>query len=207
MVHDRHGGNDRGGSPGLCGGFHRAHGLATQTKAMAEETQRAANAAEVQAKATEVLVAEAQLDREASWSPYLTRNVITATMNPSGQPNRQGPPGYSEKITLANVGRGQAVNCSYVFRRSTDNYWCMLRHPGLSGGDSASELAASPGNGDRRGSCSSRRPTIRIRRNALRARSSAKTCSGTASGSGSDGAAGTSHVPRTNTRQRGRRRR
>lgn len=126
----------------------RTHGLGTQTKAMAEETQRAANAAEQQAKATEALVAEAQLDREASWSPNLTRNVVTSTMNPTEEANRQGPPGYSEKVTLTNVGRGQAVNCTYVFRRSGDNYWCILRHPGLSGGDSASELAASPGKGN-----------------------------------------------------------
>lgn len=124
----------------------RTHGLATETKAMAEEAQRAANAAEVQAKATEALVAEAQLDREASWSPYLTRNVIENTINTSGTAG--SPLGYSEKLTVANVGRGQAVNCAYVFRRSTDNYWCWLRHPGLSGGESAGELHASPGSGD-----------------------------------------------------------
>lgn|GEM_PF-4796593 len=124
----------------------RTHGLATETRHMAEETKRAANAAETQARATEALVAEAQLDREASWSPHLTRNVITSTINTSGTPG--SPLGYSEKVVLTNVGRGQAVTCAYVSRRTTDNYWCWLRHPGLAGGESAGELSASPGQGD-----------------------------------------------------------
>lgn len=126
----------------------RTHGLATETRQMAEETKRAADAAETQSIATQSLVAEAQLEREAAWSPHLTRNVVTSTMNPSGEANRQGPPGYSEKVILTNVGRGQAVNCAYVFRRTSDNHWCSLRHPGLAGGDSASEAMASPGQGD-----------------------------------------------------------
>lgn len=124
----------------------RTHGLATETKAMAEETRRAANAAETQAKATEVLVAEAQFDRELSWSPYLTLSVIGSAVNSSGTPGN--PLGYSEKLTLSNVGRGQAVNCAYVSRNLTDNYWCLLRHSGLPGGESSGDLTAWPGNGD-----------------------------------------------------------
>ncbi|WP_415853598.1 hypothetical protein [Sinomonas sp. G460-2] len=124
----------------------RTHGLATETAEMAKETQRAANAAETQAKATETLVAEAQLDREASWSPYLTSNVITATNNASGAPG--SPQGYSQTLTLTNLGRGQAMNCAYVARPANDSQWCWIRHPGLAGGDSADELTAHPGDGE-----------------------------------------------------------
>jgi hypothetical protein len=124
----------------------RTHGLATETEKMAAETKRVANATDLQAKATETLVAEAQLDRELSWSPYLTRTVITSTINASGTPG--SPLGYSETITLSNLGKGQAVNCFYVSRRRTDNYWCSLRYPGLAGGESVSELPVGPGDGD-----------------------------------------------------------
>jgi hypothetical protein len=124
----------------------RTHGLATETRQMAEETKRIADATDLQAKATEALVSEAQLDREVSWSPYLTRNVITTTINTSGTPG--SPKGYSEQITLSNLGGGQAMSCYYVSRRSTDNYWCWLRHDGLTGGESVPDLPVSPGDGD-----------------------------------------------------------
>lgn len=124
----------------------RTHGLASETKRMAEETQRVADATSAEAQATQALVAEAQLDRELSWSPHLTRSVITATINTSGTPG--SPTGYSEVLTLSNLGKGQAISCYYVMRRTMDNHWCELRHHGLPGGEAAQELHASPGEGD-----------------------------------------------------------
>jgi hypothetical protein len=117
----------------------RTHGLATETK-------RIADATDLQAKATEALVTESQLDREVSWSPYLTRNMVTNTINTSGTPG--SPLGYSEVVTLSNLGKGQAINCYYIFRRTTDNYWCWLRHPGLAAEESVQELPSSLGSGD-----------------------------------------------------------
>ena len=51
-------------------------------------------------------------------------------------------------LTLSNLGKGKAISCYYVMRRTMDNHWCWLRHPGLSGGETAQELHASPGQGD-----------------------------------------------------------
>ena len=200
VVHDRHGGDHSGRRSGVSCDLHglmarRMRGLTTETKEMAAETRRIADATDLQAKAAEALVTEAQLDREASRSPYLTRNMITSTINTSGTPGN--PKGYSEKITLSNVGGDQAVSCNYVSRRSTDNYWCWLRHPGLAASESVHELAASPGDGDPPWNCSNRLRMIRIRRRAYRLRSSVRTCSGTASDFPSPEGVATSRAPVT----------
>ena len=68
-------------------------GLATKTKQMAEatknmadETRRVADSSAVEAEATKALVVEAQKDRALSWSPYLSRVVLSDIANASGEP-------------------------------------------------------------------------------------------------------------------------
>lgn len=124
----------------------RTHGLATETRKMATDTKRVADATAAEAAATQALVSETQIDRELAWSPFLTRNVSTSTINTAGTPG--SPLGYSEVVTLANLGKGRAVNCYYVFRRTTNNHWCWLRHPGLASEESIADIPASPGTGD-----------------------------------------------------------
>lgn len=123
----------------------RTHGLARETKRMATDTKRVADAAAAEAAATQALVAEAQIDRELAWSPFLTRSVSTSTINTSGTPG--SPQGYSEVLTVSNLGKGRAVNCYYVSRRTMDNHWCWLRHPGIRSEESVPDLPASPGSG------------------------------------------------------------
>lgn len=115
----------------------KTHGLAAQTENMAAETKRVADA-------TENLVREAQLDRELYWSPFLLRADRLETVdNPAG--NVRYPQGYSEKIRVANVGKGQALDCVYVSRKPTDvSRWCYAGLPALAGGESTEVVQAGP---------------------------------------------------------------
>lgn len=124
------------------------HGVVTETHKVAHTTKRVADAAASGPVTTQALITGdgAQTDRELAWSPLLTRSVTASTINTSGMPG--SPPGYSEVITLSNLGKGPALNCYYVFRRKTDNYWCWLRHPGVPAEETIPDLHASPGSGD-----------------------------------------------------------
>ena len=126
----------------------RTHDLAKKTKKMVTETKRVADATDMQAKATQTLVVEAQIDRELSWSPYLIGSVKGSSINSSPMLVGGNLPGYTEQVTLYNAGSGQAVNCYYISRRSTDNYWCWLRQESLAGNESVSDLQALPGTDD-----------------------------------------------------------
>jgi hypothetical protein len=111
--------------------------MAVATRDMAVETRRVAESSEREATATETLVDEAQQDRSLSWSPYLTRTVIHHVPNAVGNPL-----GLNEKITLTNLGKGQALRC-YYFACEPENttLWCYATHPGLTG-DQSVELVA-----------------------------------------------------------------
>lgn len=150
----------------------RTHGLATQTERMAAETKRVADATDLQARATETRVAEAQLDRELSLCPYLTRTVITSTINTSGTLGSRL--GYSETITA----RGRTTTGA---RFGIPVWPEARRYPGFLQGLATAIFL---------GSCCSHRRMIRIRRNSLTARSSARMCSATGSAcrSGEEGA-------------------
>ncbi len=122
-------------------------GLATKTKQMAEatknmadETRRVADSSAVEAEATKALVVEAQKDRALSWSPYLSRVVLSDIANASGEPL-----GLNQVITLSNLGKGQALRCTYVAFESSDiKLWCIAQLPGLRAEETVAGLVATP---------------------------------------------------------------
>jgi hypothetical protein len=102
--------------------------MAVATKPMADETRRAAGATAREASATETLAGEgAQRDRR----PVLIRPSFAAT---SKRNPPRGTVGYSEAVTLTNLGRGPAFNCLSV-HAVNDAHWCFAPLSGLAGND------------------------------------------------------------------------
>lgn len=110
--------------------------LATETSNMVLATKDVVTETQRVAIATENLVTEAQTDRELAWSPYLTVTVIESRIS-----LQQPPVGFSQKVTIANVGKGWAVHCCYIAIHSgNDNFWCMSRLDAIGGDTTICDL-------------------------------------------------------------------
>jgi hypothetical protein len=93
--------------------------LAMETRASVAATRREANIAEQtlivakdQARATVDLVAEAQVDRDLNWRPYLM--AVTGFA---------GAPNSPDALRLKNVGRGPAFDCVYARYLDKTSAW------------------------------------------------------------------------------------